>query len=119
LSCCDRGGHEARRRNVEGRVAEPETEGVERCSRVEEIAAARGWLVIVIDRQLPDRAGDGYRQLAARIDLAEQDVGDPMPSLLTKIPAFDHRRRFLGKIIDGQRAAVEQHNDGWLVQCEN
>ena len=65
---------QARRRQGEAGVAEAEAERVKRIGRVEQIAAPRARLHIVEGRQLPHRSRHGHGQLAARIDVAEQNV---------------------------------------------
>ena len=77
----DRRSQHPRRRNIEAGVAEPKAERVKRFGRAEEIAAVRGRLMVIVHRQLADRASDGHRQFPAWIDLPEQDIGDRMAHL--------------------------------------
>ena len=57
--------------------------------------------------------------MAARIDPAEDDVGDAMPGLLAEIPAFEQGRRVLREIVDRERPSVEQDHDRRLVERED
>ena len=66
----------------------------------------------VEDRHLADGAREGHRQLAARVGVAEQHVGDGRPTLLARQPGLQDGRDVLGDPGDGQRPAVDQHHHG-------
>src|SRR5215216_1057056 len=107
-------------RDLEGRVAQAETELEQRVASQEvaiprvppERRAARpsGRLVVVVDRYLadPDRERDG--QLAARVDLAEHHVGDSVARLHPREPGLEPRRRVADDVLERQWPTVEEHN---------
>ena len=74
------------------------------------VARAAGRLVVVVDRHLADVAREGDRQLAARVDLAEHDVGDGVAGLDAAEPGLEDRRRGGVDLRQRQRPAVEQHD---------
>ena len=93
----------------------PKPNGNSGSARVEVIAAMRARLLVVEHRQLTDGARDRHRQLAARIRVAEQDVGHRGAAFLTEIPAFEQRVRLRGDLRNRQRLAVDQHDDDGLA----
>ena len=60
------------------------------------------------------RARDGDRQLAARVDVAEQHLGDGLARLLAQVPALEDRPHFFDEMANRQRPAVEQQRDDRL-----
>ena len=49
--------------------------------------------------------------LAARIEIAEQNIRDRVAGFLAEIPAFKNHRHIFGDVIDRKRPAVEQNHD--------
>ena len=90
-------------RDRERRVAEPEAERVQRVARAQvavarvvllgHVAGTPGRLVVVVDRHLSDPLRERDRQLAARVDLPEDDVGDRVAGLDAREPGLEDRRR--------------------------
>ena len=96
----------------EGRVAQAEAERIKRGDIVKKIATAGRWLVIVKGRQMTRRARDGDGQLAAGIEITEQNISHRMTGFLAEIPAFKNRRDVFVEILNGKRTAVEkEHNN--------
>src|SRR3546814_1795899 len=109
-------GRQARRGQVEARIAEAEAEGVKRIGRIEEIAAPGAGLNIVEHRQLPCRTRDRHRQLAARIDVPEQHIRHGMAALLAQIPAFQNGVGLFRNLDGGGRTTVDEHHGDRLAQ---
>ncbi len=103
---------QARWRNIEGRVAEAMPEREQRLALALDVLVEIGrGVAIVVDRQLAHGMRESDRQLATRIDLAEQHVGESVSTLLAQIPAFQERIGFLRQAVHGQRTAVDQQRD--------
>src|SRR5581483_350887 len=88
----------------EFRVREPEAKRIQRPDRYVEVFArvlvvrirrSAGGKMRVVDRHLPDRPGNGHRQLGARIDIAEEHVGDRVAAFASGEPRLDDRRNVL------------------------
>ena len=106
-------------------VAEPVSERIQRVAardvavprrppHLHVARAARG-LVVVVDRHLADPPREGDGQLAARVDLAEHDVGDRVAGLDAGEPRLEDRRRVVVDAAQRQRAAAEEHDDERLA----
>ena len=68
--------------------------------------------MVVVARKLPDGAGNGHRQFAARVHPAEEHQRHSAPGLLPKIPALDDSGCVGFEFDGGKRAAIdEQHRD--------
>ena len=67
-------------------------------------------------RDLTDIARGRDRHLAARIDAAEQGVGNRGPLLLAGIPCFEDRIGFLSHRGVAGRAAIDEHRDHRLAE---
>ena len=67
-------------------------------------------LVVVVDRHLAEPAREGDGELAARVDLAEHHVGDRWARLHAREPRLEDRGRVVDHVLQGERAAVEQHH---------
>ncbi len=107
-------------REAECRVAEAVAERVKR--RVRNVQVFRrvffGFLyraaraaVIVIERDLPDRARERDREFAAGVRVAEERVRDSGARHRAAIPRFEDGGRIFSDPVNGKRAAVHQ-NDG-------
>ncbi len=71
-----------------------------------------GFHEVVVNRKLPGVAGNGHRQPAARVDVAEQHLGDRPAALFAADPGFDHGRDVVGHIPRRQRPPVHEDDDG-------
>ena len=65
--------------------------------------------VVVVERHLPDNSGKRHRQLAAGVDVAEQDIGDGVAPFGSRQPGFQDCGNVLGDPADGQRPAAVQN----------
>ena len=72
--------------------------------------------MVVVDRDLAEAARERDRELAARVDLAEQHVGDGVAGLDAREPGLEDRRRGGIDVRQRQRAAVEEHDDERLAR---
>src|SRR3546814_11819730 len=80
-------GRQARRGQVEARIAEAEAEGVKRIGRIEKIAAPGAGLNIVEQRKLPCRTRDSTRPIAPRVDVPAHPKPHRTDALLPQQPA--------------------------------
>ena len=67
--------------------------------------------MIVIGRDLSGRAGEGDRQLTARVDIPEQHIGCGRPAFLPRVPGFQDGRDMLRGELDAGRAPLDQEQD--------
>ena len=115
-------------RQTKLRVAQAVAEGIERregrinVSRtvfgvgVRRVGRAACVLVIVVERLLPDGAREGDGQLAARIHIAEENIGDAVACLRSGEPRFENRVRIFREPFDCQRTPVHQNDDDGLAR---
>ena len=97
-------------------VAQAIAERIQRRGGIEQIAAVGAGLEVVEHRQLADGRGDGHRQFAAGIDIAEQHIRHGVAALLAQIPAFDQRIRLRRELTTGRRPPIDQHHDHGLAE---
>ena len=96
-------------------VAQPVAEGEERLAA--EVAVGAPLHAIVLEgRQVVHRPVEGDRQPPAGVVVAEEHVGQRLAAGLARIPGLDDGRDVLGGPVDGQGAAVEQHQHQRLAQ---
>src|SRR5690606_15410391 len=101
--------------DLERRVGEAVAERIERRDVAEQVAAPRARLVVVERRNLADFARDGDRQLAARIDAAEQRIGNRGALLFAGVPGLEDRVGFLGEFRIARGTAVDEDRDDRLA----
>src|SRR5262245_5472860 len=106
-------------RVLEGRIAQAKPEGKERLLACEQVTPPGGWLVVVCDRQLTDRAWETNRQFARRIVIAKYDVCHCLSGLLPEIKTFEDGRDFLRDIVDRQWTAVDQDDHRWFASLQH
>src|SRR3989442_14731878 len=71
--------------------------------------------VVVIDRHLAHNPRERYRQLAAGIHIAEQDVGNRVACFSAAHPRLENRRNVVGDPPNGWRSSVYEHEDSGLT----
>ena len=105
---------EAVAERVQGRVRHVEVLGGVLVVRVR---GPTGLELVVIDRDLADVPGEGHRQLAAGVHLAEEYVSYGVSPLDTWLPRFQECRCVVREPVDGQGATIHQHHHVRLPGC--
>ena len=67
--------------------------------------------MVVVKLDLPCRPRKRHRELAARVVVAEKNVGNGAAVLIAEKPALDDGRRIARQLGNRQRATVHQHDD--------
>src|SRR5215469_2424611 len=100
---------------LERRIAQPVTEGIERLTGAELVASIVGWLVIVEVGQVADgmRKGDG--QFAAGTHVSKNHLSGGRTALFAQVPALENGRNLLRNVVDRKGATIEEENDGRLA----
>lgn len=105
--------------DAESRIAQPKAEGIQRRIFAENVAETGLGHLVVEDRQLSNISGYGDWQMSGWIDIAKQNIGDRVPSLLAQIPAFDDGRNFSRKWLDRISPSVQKNSDHRLSKFCN
>ena len=109
-------GRQSRLGNLEAGVAEPVPEREQRRRVIEQVAAAGAGLVVVEQRNLPGVSHHADRQLGARVDLAEQRLGDHGAAFLARVPALDNGVGFCHDVGPARRTAVDRADHQRLAE---
>ena len=76
-------------------------------------------LRVVVERFLPDGAGERDRQAAAGVHVAEQRARQRGARLHTGVPGFEDRGHVLRRPGNRQRPRVEEHQRHGLARCDH
>src|SRR6185437_1923348 len=121
-------GAELRLTDLELGVTKPVAKRIERRPRHVEVLRSVTVLslrrtarvhVIVVDRNLAHCARYSHRQLATRIYLTKEDIGDRIACLTATHPRFENRRHVVSNPADRQWSPIFEHHDRRLAGSLN